>query len=121
MDEIKFSKNHIWVKVEEGIAKVGITDHGQKQLKDIVFVELPQSGNYIKKDDKLFTLESVKSAAEVVSPVSGSIGEVNSELEDNPTLLNEKPMDTWIAKIRLRDPKELDDLISEDKYKEFTK
>ena len=117
MDNVKFSKNHTWVKVDGNMASVGITDHAQGQLKDIVFVELPEAGNNVKKDGKLTTLESVKSATEVVSPVSGSVEEVNKELEENPTLINEKPMQAWIARIKLSEPKELDDLISEDKYK----
>ena len=120
MPDMKFTKTHEWVKVEEGIATVGITDHAQSELGDIVFVELPSVGDKVKSKEQFVTVESTKAAAEVYAPVSGEITEINSELTGNPQFINEDPYGKgWIAKIRMDNPDETSELMDEDSYNSF--
>src|SRR5215217_4343426 len=105
----RYSKEHEWVTVEGDVATIGITDHAQEQLGDVVFVELPQPGKKLSKGDEAAVVESVKAASEVYAPVSGEVVEVNSDLESSPGTVNEDPAGRgWFMKIRLTDQSELD-------------
>ncbi len=116
----KFTKDHEWVLLEGEVATIGISDYAQGQLGDVVYVEVPEVGKEISKADELAVVESVKAASEVYSPVSGEIVAVNSELEGEPTMVNEDAMNRgWFAKIRITDASELDDLMDEEAYKAF--
>ncbi len=115
-----FTEDHEWVVVEGDTATVGITDHAQDQLGDIVFVELPEIDEEYEKGDDTAVVESVKAAGDVHNPVSGTVTEVNETLEDEPALVNTSPEgDGWIYKIQLSDPTELDDLMDEAAYQAF--
>jgi len=118
-DNLKYSKDHEWVEVDGEIAIIGITNYAQVQLGDIVYVELPEIGMIADKDEAICAVESVKTAADVMTPVSGEVLEINEELEDNPELINEDPYSAWIMKIEMSDLSELDELLSEDDYAEF--
>ncbi len=116
----KFLKSHEWVKVDGNIGTIGISEHAQEEMGDIVYVELPEVGSKIKKGETFMSLESAKSAEDVYAPVSGTVKEVNSELEDAPELVNEDAQGKgWFVKVELDDPSELDDLLSEDDYKKM--
>ena len=110
------------MKIESGVATVGITDFAQEQLTDVVFVELPEVGKKVAQDGNLGAVESVKSVSDIFSPVGGEVTEVNKELENSPELLNKDPYgDGWIAKLKVNDEAELDKLISAEEYEAFTK
>ena len=116
--ELKYTETHEWLKLEGEKAKVGITDHAQEELTDIVFVELPETGKKVKKGDELCVVESVKSVSEIYAPVSGEISAVNNELEDSPELVNEKPYDDgWLVEIKISDKPEIDKLLDSEEYK----
>ncbi len=115
-----FTETHEWVFVDGDIATVGITDHAQDQLGDIVFVELPELDEEYNKDDDIAVVESVKAAGDVHNPVSGTVTEVNEALEDEPALVNNSPeADGWIYKIQLSEMSELEDLMDEAAYQAF--
>ncbi len=115
-----FTESHEWLSVDGDIATVGITDHAQDQLGDIVFVELPELDEAYDKDDDIAVVESVKAAGDVHNPVSGTVTEVNESLEDEPALVNSSPeADGWIYKIQLSETSELDDLMDEAAYQAF--
>ena len=117
---LKYTKTHEWLKIEGKNAIVGITDHAQSELTDIVFVELPEVGKELKKGDELCVVESVKSVSEIYSPVSGKIVKVNNELEDSPEIINESPYDNgWIVEIEVINKLEIDGLIDADAYKKL--
>lgn len=118
-ENLLYSEEHEWVeKISPKKVRVGITDHAQTELGDIVFVELPEIGKEVTAGDTLAVVESVKSAADVYSPVSGKVIEVNEELNDRPELINEDPYgEGWIAVIELEDPSELENLMTADEYK----
>lgn len=119
-DDLRYTKTHEWVKVEGNIAKVGITDHAQSELTDVVFVELPEIGREVKKGEEVCTIESVKSVAEVYSPLSGKIINVNKDLENSPEKLNKSPYEEgWLFEVEIKDEKELDDLLSPDEYRKL--
>ncbi len=119
--DLKYSKDHEWVRDEgDGIVTVGITDHAQELLGDMVYVELPEVGAEISAGDEAGVAESVKAASDVYSPVSGEVVEVNEALEDAPETVNNDPYnDGWMFKVRLSDPSELDDLLSAEEYAEL--
>lgn len=120
MNDLKFSKEHEWVRLEGDIATVGISYFAQEQLGDVVFVELPAVGKQVVKDGDAAVVESVKAASEVYAPVSGEIVEVNGELEDDPELVNKSPTgEGWFMKIRLSDASELDGMMDEAAYNDF--
>jgi glycine cleavage system H protein len=120
MSDLKFSKEHEWVRLEGDIATVGISHFAQEQLGDVVFVELPDVGKQVVKDGDAAVVESVKAASEVYAPVSGVIVEVNGELEDDPELVNKSPTgEGWFMKIRLSDASELDVMMDEAAYNDF--
>jgi len=118
MPDLKYTKDHEWVKVEENLARIGITDHAQTELTEIVFVELPASGKDVKAGEVLGNVESVKTVTEVFSPVSGTVKEANGKLVDSPELLNKDPYSQgWIAVVEMSSPSELSGLMSSEEYK----
>ena len=120
--ELKYTKEHEWVKVEGDIVTCGITDFAQHKLTDIVFVELPEKGKQAEKDKQLAVIESVKSVSDIFAPVSGEVIEVNEKLKDNPELVNTDPYGQgWMFKIKLKDKAELDKLMSAEDYEAVTK
>ncbi|HHW15242.1 MAG TPA: glycine cleavage system protein GcvH [Firmicutes bacterium] len=118
--DLKYTREHEWVKVSGKRAIVGITDHAQKELGDVVFVELPAVGDTVTQGGEFAVVESVKAVSEVYAPVSGTVIEVNQSLADQPELINQDPYgDGWIAVIELTDPMELDNLMSAEDYAAF--
>lgn len=118
--ELLYSKDHEWVKVEDGQAVVGITDFAQDQLGDVVFVEVPEAGAELGVGDGLTTIESVKAVSDVYSPLGGKIAQVNEELGDAPQLINEDPYGKgWIAVLEIADAAELKGLLTAEEYKKF--
>lgn len=116
--DLKYAKSHEWVRVSGDTATVGISDHAQHELTDIVFVELPAVGRKVKAGEACAVVESVKTASDIYSPVSGEITEVNSAVVDNPALVNTAPdSDGWLYKIKLADAAEVNTLLSPDAYK----
>lgn len=121
-DELKYTPSHEWVKIDHNIATVGITDFAQHQLGDIVYIELPDKGTTIEREISAGEIESVKAVEDLIMPLSGEIIEINSNLADNPELVNSSPFNEgWILKIKLSNPNELNNLLSVDKYKELVK
>lgn len=118
---IKYSEDHAWVKVQdEDLVTIGITNFAQEQLGDLVYIELPKVGHECSRGDNISVIESVKSASDLVAPVSGEIVEVNNKLEDDPELVSEEPMDEgWFIKVKLSKPSELDGLMNEETYQTF--
>ncbi|MEM0079507.1 MAG: glycine cleavage system protein GcvH [Nitrososphaerota archaeon] len=115
-----YTREHEWVKVEKDKVRVGITDYAQKKLREIIFVELPNVGQKVKVNETLATIESVKASADVYSPVSGKVVEVNSKLIDNPELLNEDPYgEGWIAVLELLEEIKYEDLMDPDEYRRY--
>ncbi len=119
--ELKYSKEHEWVSVEDGIATIGVTDHAQDALGDIVYVgDLPEPGDDVDQDDVIGVIESVKATSDLFAPVSGRITAINDALEEAPETINEAPYAAgWIVKLELRDPGELDDLLDAEAYQEL--
>ncbi len=116
----KYSKDHEWVIVDGDIATIGITNHAQEQLGDVVFIELPAIGRKVEKDAEAAVVESVKAASEVFAPVSGEVVEVNKELEGDPAMVNRSAEgDAWFMKVRLADKSELDGLMDKAAYDKF--
>lgn len=119
--DLRYSEEHEWVKVEDGKARIGITHFAQSELGDIVFVELPEVGDTVTIDEPFGSVESVKTVSELYAPVSGTVVEVNAELEDNPEYVNESPYEqAWMVVVELADTAQLDDLMDADKYDEMT-
>lgn len=117
---LKYSKEHEWVLVEDDVAIIGITEFAQGELGDIVFVELPEVGEKISKDDPFGSLESVKAVSDIFAPISGAVVEINDDLKDNPETINEDPYgDGWMIKVQMTDMDELKDLMSSEDYAEF--
>lgn len=115
-----YTQDHEWIKVEDGLGVVGITDFAQKQLGDVVFVELPEVGTQLEFHQVLGVVESVKAVSDIYSPVSGEVVEVNQSLNDNPELINEDPHGKgWIVKIRFNDEAELQRLMSASEYEKY--
>jgi len=117
---LKYSREHEWVKVEGNVAQVGITDYAQSELGDVVYVELPEVGTDVEANNTFGVVESVKAVSDLFAPVTGSITEVNPQLEEEPELVNSDPYeDGWMIKIEMNDPSELNDLLDVDEYKTF--
>ncbi|MBC2941291.1 glycine cleavage system protein GcvH [Staphylococcus epidermidis] len=118
--EFKYSKEHEWVKIENNVATVGITEYAQNELGDIVFVELPETDDELNEGDTFGSVESVKTVSELYAPISGKIVEVNEELEDSPEFVNESPYKkAWMVKIEISDDSQLEELLSADQYSEM--
>ncbi len=119
-DELKFTKDHEWMKVEGKRAIIGITDYAQDELGDIVYIELPEAGEEVSTLEEITEIESTKTTAPVLAPVSGRIIEINEELKDSPELINEDPYGKgWIAVIDMSDPSEADELMDYKEYEEY--
>jgi glycine cleavage system H protein len=117
-----FTKEHEWIRVEGDVATVGISDHAQEALGDIVFAEVPESGRSLNKGDDAAVVESVKAASDVYAPVGGEVIQGNSAIADDPALINRDPEgEGWFFKLRLSDPSELDGLMDEAAYREWVK
>jgi len=115
--ELKFLSTHEWVEVNGDVAKIGVSDHAQELLGDLVFVELPEVGSSVSAGDSVAVIESVKAASDTYAPVSGEIIEVNEELEDSPERINDDPYgDGWMYKIQMEDTDEVGDLLDADAY-----
>jgi glycine cleavage system H protein len=115
--DLKYAKSHEWVRVSGDVATVGITDHAQHELTDVVFVELPASGRKIKAGEACAVVESVKTASDIYSPLSGEIVEVNPAVVANPSLVNSEPYaGGWFYKMKISQPGELDSLLKPDRY-----
>jgi glycine cleavage system H protein len=118
--ELRYSREHEWVAVEENIATIGITDYAQEQLGDVVYVELPAVGTPVKKDEAFGVVESVKAVSDIYAPVSGTITEVNGSLPESPETVNENPYGAaWMIRVEMSDSRELDDLMTAAQYKKF--
>ncbi len=118
-NDLKYAETHEWVRLQGDKATVGVTDHAQQELLDVVFVELPQAGRKVKKGEACVVVESVKAASDVYSPVSGEVVAVNPDLGKNPALVNTDPYGKgWMFEIKLSDPKELDSLLSAENYRQ---
>lgn len=116
----KFAKTHEWVKVDGNLAVVGISNHAQEKLGDVVYVDLPQVGKVVKKNEAFMSVESVKAASDIYAPVSGKIVEVNEKLSNQPELINKDAEgEGWLVKIEMSDPSELSDLLDEESYRKF--
>jgi glycine cleavage system H protein len=116
--DLKYAKSHEWVRVANGVATIGISDHAQHELTDVVFIELPATGRQVKAGDACAVVESVKTASDVYSPVSGEIVEVNKTVADNPALVNTAPYAAgWFYRLKLSDPAELAALLGPEQYR----
>jgi glycine cleavage system H protein len=118
---LKYTKDHEWISVENGVGKVGITDFAQGQLGDVVYVELPDVGASLTAGQSFGTIESVKAVSELFAPVSGEVVEVNAALKDKPELVNSAPHDTWMVAIRLANPSEAGELLDATAYDALVK
>lgn len=118
---LKYTKEHEWVAVKDGVATVGVTDHAQEALGDIVYLgDLPEVGDAVDMDDVIGVIESVKATSDIFAPLSGEVVGVNEALDDAPELVNESPYDQgWILKIELSDPGEVDDLLDVEAYQQL--
>ncbi|WP_417259424.1 glycine cleavage system protein GcvH [Celeribacter sp.] len=117
-DDIRFTEEHEWLRIEGDIVVVGITEHAATALGDVVFIELPDEGTTVSKDDEVVVIESVKAASDILAPLDGEIVEVNEPLAEDPGKVNEDPLgDAWFFKMKVDDPSALDDLLSEADYK----
>ncbi len=117
---MKFTEEHEWLRVEDDVVVVGITEHASTQLGDVVFVELPEAGTTVSKDDEIVVIESVKAASDILAPLDGEIVEVNEALADNPGLVNDDPMgDAWFFKIKADDLSQMDAYMDEAAYKDM--
>ena len=118
--ELLYTKDHEWIRVDESIGTLGITDHAQKELGDIVFVELPRPGDRVTAHESLGTIESVKAVSEIYSPVTGEVLAVNSKLADSPELVNQDPQgEAWLVRVRLQDRRETEALMTADQYEAY--
>ena len=114
---MKFTEEHEWLRTEGEIVVVGITEHASTQLGDVVFVELPDEGITVSKDDEVVVIESVKAASDILAPLDGEIIEINEALSDEPSKVNEDPMgEAWFFKMKPSDPSQVEDYMTEDEY-----
>ncbi|MFJ6210153.1 glycine cleavage system protein GcvH [Lysinibacillus sp. NPDC092081] len=118
--DLRYSEEHEWVKVEDGKVRIGISHFAQSELGDIVFVELPQVGDEIKTDDPFGSVESVKTVSELYAPISGTVVEVNADLEDSPEFVNESPYEkAWMIVVEPADASEIEKLMTAEQYDEM--
>ena len=118
--ELRYADTHEWVRLEDGVAVVGISDHAQDALGDVVYVELPDIGTTVIAGDEVAVVESVKAASDIYAPIGGSVVSINESLEDSPELVNELPYgDGWFFKIAADDPGALESLLNAEDYKRF--
>jgi glycine cleavage system H protein len=119
-DDLKYTKEHEWVKLEGEMATVGITDYAQRQLGDVVFVELPQVGTQVEQMKAFGVIEAVKAVSDLFSPITGEVAETNSQLESQSNLINSDPYgEGWIIKVKVKDSKEIEALLSAEDYRKL--
>ena len=122
MSEVKYSKEHEWIKLEGDVAIIGITKHATEMLGDIVFAELPEKGSNVEKDGTAGVVESTKAASDVYTPVSGEVVDTNQEIVDDPSKINQDPENSaWFFKLKIKDKSEMDSLMNKDDYDKFAK
>jgi len=122
MSEVKYSKEHEWIRLEGDVATIGITKHATEMLGDIVFVELPEKGSKVEKDGTAGVVESTKAASDVYTPVSGEVTDTNQAIVDDPSKINEDPENTaWFFKLKIKDLSEMETLMNKDDYDKFAK
>ena len=119
--DLKYTKDHEWVRTDEGTATVGITDYAQKALGDVVYLELPDVGRSLKKGEVFGTIESVKAVSELYAPVSGDVTEIHSALVQHPETVNKDPHGAWMIKVKIADPGDLGELLDAQAYADLTK
>ena len=122
MGEVRYSKEHEWIKLDGDVATIGITKHATEMLGDIVFTELPEKGSNVEKDGTAGVVESTKAASDVYTPVSGEVVDTNQAIVDDPSKINEDPENTaWFFKLKMKDLSEMDSLMNKDDYDKFAK
>ena len=121
MNDCLYTKSHEYVRIEGLYAYVGITDYAQQQLGNVVYVDMPEVGDEVTAEEEFGAVESVKAASDLISPVSGTVEEINEDLEDNPELINEDAFKNWIIKVKLSDKSELDNLLTPEQYQNICK
>ena len=122
MSEVKYSKEHEWIKLDGEEATIGITKHATEMLGDIVFAELPEKGSNVDKDGTAGVVESTKAASDVYTPVSGEVIDTNQMIVDDPSKINEDPEESaWFFKLKIKDKSEMDSLMSKEEYEKFAK
>jgi len=122
MNEVKFSKEHEWIKLDGDTATIGITKHAAEMLGDIVFVELPENGSSVEKNGNAGVVESTKAASDIYTPVSGQITECNQSIVDDPSKINSDPENqAWFFKLKIKDKSEMNSLMNKEEYDKFTK
>lgn len=119
VEGLYYSQSHEWVRTEGNTAFVGITDYAQEALGSIVYVDMPQEDDVVVAEEEFGAVESVKAASDLISPVSGKVTEVNSKLEETPSLLNSDPYGNWIIKVEMSDPAQLDNLMNDKDYADY--
>lgn len=118
--DLRYSKEHEWVRINDDSAEIGITDYAQEELGDITFVELPEVGSKVKEEEVFATIESVKAASDIYAPISGTVAECNNSLNDSPELINESPYEKgWICRVIMSDPGEMDRLMNAPEYSAY--
>jgi len=118
--EFLYTKEHEWIRADESIGTIGITDYAQKELGDVVFVELPKVGDHVTAAESLGTIESVKAVSEIYSPVTGEVTAVNGKLQNSPEMVNSDPHgDAWLIQVRLADRSQIDKLMTADEYETY--
>jgi len=118
--DLKYTKEHEWIRVEGNVGVIGITDFAQSQLSDIVYVELPETGTEVKQMESFGTVEAVKAVSDLYSPVSGKVIEVNQKVKDDPSIINKDPYgDGWLIKVEISNPDELNNLLSPEEYEKL--
>ena len=121
-EDLHYSKDHEWIRVEGDVGTIGITDHAQHSLGDVVYVELPKSGENVAAHEPFGSVESVKAVSEIFSPIGGQITEVNESLQDEPEKVNSDPYgEGWMIRVRMSNPGEVDSLLNAAEYEDFTK
>ena len=119
--DLKYTREHEWIRIDGEQARVGITDYAQKQLGDVVYLELPAVGRVLEKGEVFGTIESVKAVSELYSPVAGEVVEVNSALAERPDAVNTRPHESWMIAVRVADPSQQQELLDAGQYTELTK
>jgi glycine cleavage system H protein len=119
-DDLLYSQEHIWIRVEGNLATIGITDHAQEKLGEIISLDLPEDNSSVERDEPFGRIESAKASVELISPVSGTVISVNEDITDDIGIINSDPHDTgWMIVVEMEDPEELDDLLDTGEYQEF--
>jgi glycine cleavage system H protein len=120
-DDLKYTKDHEWIQINGDLGRVGITDYAQKQLGDVVYLELPEVGKSLKQAEPFGTVESVKAVSELYSPVGGTVVQVNKALQEHPEAINSEPHTSWMVEVKITSPGDLQALLDAAKYRELVK